>query len=72
MRTGVQWLAHLCGTYLAQPVLFPFTISGDLLQHFAQIEGLKSANLHEVLTTRCPSASLRQTGGGHGRLDKEN
>ncbi|MCQ9144548.1 MULTISPECIES: hypothetical protein [Brucella/Ochrobactrum group] len=25
MRTGVQWLAHLCGTYLAQPVLFPFT-----------------------------------------------
>lgn len=22
MRIGVQWLAHLCGTYLAQPVLF--------------------------------------------------
>ncbi len=28
MRTGVQWLAHLCGTYLAQPVLFPFTFAG--------------------------------------------
>jgi len=41
MRTGVQWLAHLCGTYLAQPVLFPFTLSGDLLQPFAQIEWLK-------------------------------
>lgn len=26
MRIGVQWLAHLCGTYLAQPVLFPFTL----------------------------------------------
>lgn len=55
MRTGVQWLAHLCGTYLAQPVLFPFSLSGDLLQPFAQ-------SWAKVLTTHRASASLPQKG----------